>query len=172
MLYTWSIHCTNQPKYIFLLFSHTSSIDKSPSLRHCAEPGRGGYSLHISSPSAHSSCIIDSSAASRSGLAVDSLFNDSSIQHIIDKYTRELNISLSAAGRTTGNTMRFKASVTLILSMTDISMLVLAALPSEYLNECFILLRLLVVGFETFGNDNAQASQHLHVCTELWSTST
>nr|XP_040030601.1 uncharacterized protein cep295 isoform X2 [Gasterosteus aculeatus aculeatus] len=75
--------------------------DKSPSLRHCAEPGRGGYSLHISSPSAHSSCIIDSSAASRSGLAVDSLFNDSSIQHIIDKYTRELNISLSAAGRTT-----------------------------------------------------------------------
>ncbi|XP_037320597.2 uncharacterized protein cep295 isoform X2 [Pungitius pungitius] len=75
--------------------------DKSPSLRHCAEPGRGEHSLDISSPSAHSSCIIDSSVAGRPGQAVDSLFNDSSIQHIIDKYTRELNLSLSAAGRTT-----------------------------------------------------------------------
>ncbi|XP_054460001.1 centrosomal protein of 295 kDa isoform X2 [Anoplopoma fimbria] len=75
--------------------------DKSPLLRHSAEPGRGADSLDVSPPSAQSSYINDSSAAGRPGLAVDSLFNDSSIQHIIDRYTRELNISLSAAGKTT-----------------------------------------------------------------------
>ncbi|XP_031719464.1 uncharacterized protein cep295 isoform X2 [Anarrhichthys ocellatus] len=75
--------------------------DKSPPLRHFAKPGRGADSLDISSPSAQSSCIKDSSAAGRPGLAVDSLFNDSSIQNIIDRYTRELNISLGAAGKTT-----------------------------------------------------------------------
>ncbi|XP_008424913.1 uncharacterized protein cep295 isoform X2 [Poecilia reticulata] len=36
-----------------------------------------------------------------SGPPVDSVFNDSVIQRIIDKYTRELDVSLSAAGTTT-----------------------------------------------------------------------
>ncbi|KAM6931874.1 uncharacterized protein cep295 isoform 2-T2 [Lycodopsis pacificus] len=75
--------------------------DKSPQLRHFAKPGRGADSLDISSPAAQSSRIKDGSAAGRPGLAVDSLFNDSSIQDIIDRYTRELNISLGAAGKTT-----------------------------------------------------------------------
>ncbi|KAM8905077.1 uncharacterized protein cep295 isoform 2-T2 [Spinachia spinachia] len=75
--------------------------DKSPSLRRCTLLGRGADSLDISSPSAHSSCILNSSGAGRPSQAVDTLFNDCSIQHIIDKYTRELNVSLGAAGRTT-----------------------------------------------------------------------
>ncbi|XP_034385039.1 uncharacterized protein cep295 isoform X3 [Cyclopterus lumpus] len=75
--------------------------DKSPPLGHCPKPGRGADFLEVSSPSAQSSRIEDSSASGRPGLAVSSLFNDSSIQHIIDRYTRELNISLNAAGKTT-----------------------------------------------------------------------
>ncbi|XP_029301688.1 centrosomal protein of 295 kDa isoform X2 [Cottoperca gobio] len=71
------------------------TTDKSPSLRLCE--GRGADFPDVSSPSGQSFC----SAAGRPGLVVDSLFNDSSIQHIIDKYTRELNISLSTAGKTT-----------------------------------------------------------------------
>ncbi|GAA6223572.1 centrosomal protein of 295 kDa [Lates japonicus] len=75
--------------------------DKSPSVRHCEEQGQAGHLLDVSSPSGQSSCIKDSSASGCPGVAVDSLFNDSSIQHIINKYTRELNISLSTAGKTT-----------------------------------------------------------------------
>lgn len=41
-------------------------------------------------------------AAENPGLAVETLFNDSSIQRIIDRYTKELNISLSTTGKTTG----------------------------------------------------------------------
>ncbi|XP_069569106.1 uncharacterized protein cep295 [Brachyistius frenatus] len=55
----------------------------------------------VSSPSGRSRSVEESPAAGPPGLAVDSLFNDSSIQHIIDRYTRELNISLSTAGKTT-----------------------------------------------------------------------
>lgn len=44
----------------------------------------------------------DSVAAENPGLAVETLFNDSSIQRIIDRYTKELNISLSTTGKTTG----------------------------------------------------------------------
>ncbi|XP_037631417.1 centrosomal protein of 295 kDa isoform X2 [Sebastes umbrosus] len=62
---------------------------------------RGACLLEVSSSSGQSICIEDSSAAGRPGLAVDSLFNNSSIQNIIDRYTRELNISLSTAGKTT-----------------------------------------------------------------------
>ncbi|XP_023266066.1 centrosomal protein of 295 kDa-like [Seriola lalandi dorsalis] len=63
--------------------------------------GRGADLLDVFSPSGQSSCKKDSSAAGHPAVAVDSLFNDSSIQRIIDRYTRELNISLSTAGRTT-----------------------------------------------------------------------
>ncbi|XP_071351833.1 centrosomal protein of 295 kDa isoform X2 [Trachinotus anak] len=77
------------------------NTDKSPPVGHCEEQGRGADLLNISSPSGHSSSVKDSSAAGHPAVAVDSLFNDSSIQRIIDKYTRELNISLSTAGRAT-----------------------------------------------------------------------
>ncbi|XP_056297464.1 uncharacterized protein cep295 isoform X2 [Pseudoliparis swirei] len=80
---------------------NVDAADKSPSLGHCPKPGRGAQFLEVSSPSAQSSCIEDSPASGSPGLAVASLFNDSSIQHIIDRYTRELNISLNAAGKTT-----------------------------------------------------------------------
>ncbi|XP_033988661.1 uncharacterized protein cep295 [Trematomus bernacchii] len=77
------------------------STDECPLLRRCVEPERGADSLHVFSPPGQSVCFKDSSPADRPALSVGSLFNDSSIQHIIDKYTRELNISLSTAGRTT-----------------------------------------------------------------------
>ncbi|XP_070685424.1 centrosomal protein of 295 kDa [Pempheris klunzingeri] len=74
-----------------------SSTDKSPSLG----KGREADLISVSSPSGQSSGVDDDSAAGRPGPAVDSLFNDSSIQRIIDRYTRELNISLSTTGKTT-----------------------------------------------------------------------
>ncbi|XP_044058281.1 centrosomal protein of 295 kDa isoform X2 [Siniperca chuatsi] len=77
------------------------NTDKSPSLRHCVEPRRGADLLDVSSPSGQSFSINDGSPAGCRGLAVDSVFNDSSIQRIIDRYTRELNISLSTTGKTT-----------------------------------------------------------------------
>ncbi|XP_042342949.1 uncharacterized protein LOC121943495 [Plectropomus leopardus] len=70
------------------------NTDKSLPLRHHAEQGQRADFLIVSSPSGQSS------AAGHPGLVVDSLFNDSSIQNIIDRYTRELNISLSSAGKT------------------------------------------------------------------------
>ncbi|XP_070826236.1 uncharacterized protein cep295 [Chaetodon trifascialis] len=60
-----------------------------------------GQRADVSPPSGQSSCIEDSSAAGRPGPTVESLFNDSSIQRIIDRYTRELNISLNTTGKTT-----------------------------------------------------------------------
>ncbi|KAK5621897.1 hypothetical protein CRENBAI_009155 [Crenichthys baileyi] len=51
----------------------------------------------VSSPCAQALRMKESSASSPPGPSVDSVFNDSSIQRIINKYTRELNISLSAA---------------------------------------------------------------------------
>ncbi|KAI9536922.1 hypothetical protein NQZ68_030146 [Dissostichus eleginoides] len=77
------------------------STDECLLLRRCVEPERGADSLHVFSPPGQSVCFKDSSPADRPALSVGSLSNDSSIQHIIDKYTRELNISLSTAGRTT-----------------------------------------------------------------------
>ncbi|XP_051254471.1 uncharacterized protein cep295 isoform X8 [Dicentrarchus labrax] len=76
------------------------NTDKSPDLRRCVEQGQGADCLSVSSPSSQSSSIKDGSGC-LSGTAVDDLFNDSSIQRIIDKYTKELNISLSTTGKTT-----------------------------------------------------------------------
>ncbi|KAM6987529.1 uncharacterized protein cep295 [Tautogolabrus adspersus] len=70
------------------------NTDKSLPLKHFAERGQADL-LNVSSPSGQSS------AAAHPGPAVDSLFNDSSIQRIIDRYTKELNISLSTTGKTT-----------------------------------------------------------------------
>ncbi|KAM7412571.1 hypothetical protein PAMA_020110 [Pampus argenteus] len=82
------------------------NTDESRHHRHCVEQG-GETHLHVSSPSGQSSCIMDDSAAGRSAPAVDSLFNDSSIQRIIDKYKRELNFSLSTAGKTADSESSF-----------------------------------------------------------------
>ncbi|XP_044209509.1 centrosomal protein of 295 kDa [Thunnus albacares] len=76
------------------------NTDESPHHRRCVEQGGEAHLLDVSSPSGQSSCIKDSSAAGRPALTVESVFNDSSIQRIIDRYTRELNISLSTAGKT------------------------------------------------------------------------
>ncbi|XP_069389921.1 centrosomal protein of 295 kDa isoform X2 [Paralichthys olivaceus] len=75
------------------------NTDKSPPDTLCEE--QGADVLDVSSPSSQLSFIKDTSAAHRHGAAVQSLFNDSSIQRIIDRYTRELDFSLSTAGRTT-----------------------------------------------------------------------
>lgn len=82
--------------------SPTSSLDKSSPVRRSEGHSRGADLLDVSSSSDQASCIKESSGTGRPGAAVHSLFNDSSIQRIIDRYTRELNISLSTAGRTTG----------------------------------------------------------------------
>ncbi|XP_026226538.1 centrosomal protein of 295 kDa isoform X2 [Anabas testudineus] len=76
-------------------------IDKSSPVRRSEGHSRGADLLDVSSSSDQASCIKESSGTGRPGAAVHSLFNDSSIQRIIDRYTRELNISLSTAGRTT-----------------------------------------------------------------------
>ncbi|CDQ87644.1 unnamed protein product [Oncorhynchus mykiss] len=58
--------------------------------------GMGGNKKTGSSSSRHSSC------RGVSGTILDSLIHGSSIQRIIDKYTRELNFSLSTAGNQMG----------------------------------------------------------------------
>lgn len=63
---------------------------------------QGAGLLNVSSPSGQSVSTEDSLAAEHPGLAINTLFNDSSIQRIIDRYTKELNISLSTTGTTTG----------------------------------------------------------------------
>ncbi|KAK5929971.1 hypothetical protein CgunFtcFv8_011158 [Champsocephalus gunnari] len=78
-----------------------TSADECALLRRGVEPGRGADRLHAVSPPGRSVCFQDRSPADRPALSVGSLFKDSSIQHIIDRYTRELNVSLSTAGRTT-----------------------------------------------------------------------
>ncbi|XP_026047326.1 uncharacterized protein LOC113035808 isoform X1 [Astatotilapia calliptera] len=61
----------------------------------------GGADLqHVSCLSGESFCVKENSATGPPGLSVDSMFSDSSIQQIIDKYTRELDLSLSSAGKT------------------------------------------------------------------------
>ncbi|XP_029923683.1 centrosomal protein of 295 kDa isoform X3 [Myripristis murdjan] len=84
---------------------NSSHTDSPPRSRLCVEqePGGGAASLDVSSPSSQSSGDKDGSAAGPPSPAVDSLFHDSSIQRIIDKYTRELNISLNTAGNTTAS---------------------------------------------------------------------
>ncbi|KAM7398864.1 hypothetical protein PAMP_018173 [Pampus punctatissimus] len=76
------------------------NTDESLHHRHCVEQGGETHLHDVSSASGQSSCIKDGYAAGRPAPAVDSLFNDSSIQRIIDRYTRELNMSLSTAGKT------------------------------------------------------------------------
>ncbi|XP_026185651.1 centrosomal protein of 295 kDa isoform X1 [Mastacembelus armatus] len=73
------------------------NADKYLPITHCEQQERDTEFFDVYSPSGLSSCTKEHSAAGR---AVGSLFNDTSIQCIIDKYTRKLNISLSTAGRT------------------------------------------------------------------------
>lgn len=86
--------CTQDLPHSALVFS----LDKSPSFRLCE--GQGGDLFNISSSS--SSCVKDGSSAENPAPAVETLFNDSSIQRIIDKYTKELNMSLSTTGKLAG----------------------------------------------------------------------
>ncbi|XP_027135702.1 centrosomal protein of 295 kDa isoform X2 [Larimichthys crocea] len=74
------------------------NTDKSLPIRRHVEPDGGANSLNVSSPSGQN-FSMNSSTAARPALDVDSLFGDSSIQRIIDRYTRELNFSLSTTGR-------------------------------------------------------------------------
>nr|XP_029504969.1 uncharacterized protein LOC115120199 isoform X4 [Oncorhynchus nerka] len=71
--------------------------------------GGGGtnkkISVNGSSSSRHSSC------SGVSGTILDSLIHSSSIQRIIDKYTRELNFSLSTTGNQTGPSTVLEGSV-------------------------------------------------------------
>ncbi|XP_029373987.1 centrosomal protein of 295 kDa isoform X3 [Echeneis naucrates] len=73
------------------------NVDKSPPVHLCREQEQPADLLDISSP-----CSQSSTSGWR-GVAVGSLFSDNSIQHIIDRYTRELNLSFSTAGRITGS---------------------------------------------------------------------
>ncbi|XP_053279039.1 centrosomal protein of 295 kDa [Pleuronectes platessa] len=75
------------------------NTDTSPPVTLCEE--QGAEVLDVSSPTAQLSFIKDTSAARRHGVAVQTLFNDGSIQRIIERYTRELDFSLSSAGRAT-----------------------------------------------------------------------
>ncbi|XP_008281294.1 uncharacterized protein cep295 [Stegastes partitus] len=71
-----------------------ADTDKSPSLKPAAE-----QRSDVWSPSSQS--VKESPAAGSPALDGDSVFDDGSIQRIIDRYMKELNISLSTAGRTT-----------------------------------------------------------------------
>nr|XP_020479192.1 centrosomal protein of 295 kDa isoform X2 [Monopterus albus] len=71
--------------------------DKSPPTIHREEQRRETV-LPDFTPSSQGSCTEDCSAAA---CLAGALFNDSSIQHIIDRYRRELSICLSTSGRTT-----------------------------------------------------------------------
>uniref|UniRef100_A0A3B5QT89 Centrosomal protein 295 n=1 Tax=Xiphophorus maculatus TaxID=8083 RepID=A0A3B5QT89_XIPMA len=66
------------------------NVADDPRLFNPTGPGSGGVS-----------CAGFRDSSVPAGLPVDSVFNDSVIQRIIDKYTRELDVSLSAAGTTT-----------------------------------------------------------------------
>ncbi|CAI5692647.1 unnamed protein product [Oreochromis niloticus] len=81
---------------------NTGEEQPDKSLLHkCTDQQEGGADLqHISSLSGESFCFKENSATGPPGLSVDSMFSDSSIQQIIDKYTRELDLSLSSAGKT------------------------------------------------------------------------
>ncbi|KAM4742446.1 uncharacterized protein cep295 isoform 3-T3 [Anableps anableps] len=84
--------------------SSGSYISTDPELNAADEPQpvkhRGSASGGVSSPDPQTPRRKEDSASVPSALSVDSVFNDSSIQRIIDKYTSELNISLRAAGTT------------------------------------------------------------------------
>lgn len=79
----------------------SSSFSSDTSMRRCVE-GQAAALLHVSSPSTPSVLTDNGSNTPSPGRAVESLFRDSNIQDIVDRYTRELNVSLRATGRTTG----------------------------------------------------------------------
>ncbi|XP_038817035.1 centrosomal protein of 295 kDa [Salvelinus namaycush] len=104
-------HTSTDPEHTSTDPEHTSTqIDSSLLL---AGFGMGGgknkkSSVNGSSSSRHSSCR----GVSGTGFPIlDSLIHSSSIQRIIDKYTRELNFSLSTAGNQTGASAVIEGSV-------------------------------------------------------------
>ncbi|KAM6932934.1 uncharacterized protein cep295 [Xenentodon cancila] len=79
------------------------NADTSLDLKHHLEKESGADLSNASSPCGQSFSFGGSSAAGPPADSVDSVFDDSSIQHIIDKYTKELDISLNSTGRITGS---------------------------------------------------------------------
>ncbi|XP_036820680.1 uncharacterized protein cep295 isoform X2 [Oncorhynchus mykiss] len=96
-------HTSTDPEHTSTDPEHTSTqIDSSLLM---AGFGMGGNKKTGSSSSRHSSC------RGVSGTILDSLIHGSSIQRIIDKYTRELNFSLSTAGNQMGPSAVLEGSV-------------------------------------------------------------
>lgn len=90
-------HC----QLLYMFFSSSSSSSSDKSLRRCVE-GQGAALLQVSSPSTPSVLTEEGSNPRSPGQAVESLFRDSNIQDIVNRYTRELNFSLRATARSTG----------------------------------------------------------------------
>ncbi|XP_030599310.1 centrosomal protein of 295 kDa isoform X2 [Archocentrus centrarchus] len=91
------------------------NVNTDKSLPHKHTEGQESGDLRgISSLSGQSLCLKESSPAGPPGLSVDSVFNDSSIQCIIDKYTRELDLSLNMAGKTDSEGSRLAETSALV----------------------------------------------------------
>ncbi|XP_052323839.1 centrosomal protein of 295 kDa isoform X2 [Oncorhynchus keta] len=102
-------HTSTDPEHTSTDPEHTSTQIDSSLLMAGFGMGGGGtnkkISVNGSSSSRHSSC------RGVSDTILDSLIHSSSIQRIIDKYTRELNFSLSTAGNQTGQAAVLEGSV-------------------------------------------------------------
>ncbi|XP_029571492.1 mucin-12 isoform X3 [Salmo trutta] len=105
-------HTSTDPEHTSTDPEHTSTqIDSSLLLAGFGMGGGGKNktsSVNGSSSSRHSSCRGVSGTGSP---ILDSLIHSSSIQRIIDKYTRELNFSLSTAGNQMGPSAVIEGSV-------------------------------------------------------------
>ncbi|XP_064841246.1 uncharacterized protein cep295 isoform X1 [Oncorhynchus masou masou] len=104
-------HTSTDPEHTSTDPEHTSTDPEHTSTdpEHTSTQIGGGtnkkISVNGSSSSRHSSC------RGVSGTILDSLIHSSSIQRIIDKYTRELNFSLNTAGNQTGPSAVLEESV-------------------------------------------------------------
>lgn len=79
----------------------------------------------VSSPGRQSLVTKENSVSVPPSPSVDSVFSDSSIQRIIDRYTRELDLSLSAAGTTTGADQVYSPLLSSNVKQTPIKYLLL-----------------------------------------------
>ncbi|XP_061733489.1 centrosomal protein of 295 kDa isoform X3 [Nerophis ophidion] len=80
-----------------------SNAGKSPTLN-STEPQLGAHILGTSSLLTPNSTMRDSTAAGPSHTAqLSSLFNEDNVQCIIDRYTKELDVSFGNAGKSTGS---------------------------------------------------------------------
>ncbi|XP_076001882.1 centrosomal protein 295 isoform X3 [Genypterus blacodes] len=97
-----SSHRPPDPDFLSDTSISTGSYVTTDPEQNSLHTGRGRADvLDVVSPSGQSSVNDDDSAPARPCSNVDSLLHDSNIQRIIDRYTKELNISLNTAGSTT-----------------------------------------------------------------------